>query len=155
MHDVRTMLAEHPDAKRVMGVGHITVYTNNLEFKDQLVNYGQQHSFVTIRHANVVYPPDTIALNDPKYKYRTYLRSRQVSDENIETLKTWLAAQEGEIAPSPGIKYFMEHRKTGYYYPTNYTADHHYFDHNDMRYLTMLRMVLPVAIRKTVSIIAK
>ena len=155
VHDVRSMLVAHPECKRVLSVGYITVYTSDLALKDQLVEYGQKHSFVRERHANVIYPDDTIMLKNPKYQYRTYLRSRLVTDENVEILKNWLDAQQGEIVASPGLKNFILNRKKTYYYPTNYTTDYHYFDHNDMRYPTMLRMVLPVAIRKTVPIMAK
>lgn len=158
IHATRALLETMPDAKRMLSFGSITVYVDSAELKDQLVKHGQLYinwGAVRVQRANVIYPADTIVLINPKYKYRTYLRSREVSDENIEILKNWLAAQENQISASPGLKNFMDHRKTRYYYPTNYTADYHYFDHDDMQYVTMLRMVLPVAIRKTVPIIAK
>ena len=50
---------------------------------------------------------------------------------------------------------FFNRKDTRWYYSREWTADYHFFDHNDLRYETMLRMVLPVAIRKTVPIIAK
>ena len=154
IHRARELLTGH-QCKLVISMDSISVYTSDTQLRDTLIDHGQKRGCVVVTHANVIYPPDTVVLQNPQYKYRTYLRSREVSDENIEILKRWLEAQAGEIVASPGMKNFFKHRKSGYYYPTNYTADYFYFDHNDERYPTMLRMVLPVAIRKTVCIIAK
>ena len=141
--------------KRVFSLDCISVYVSDPVLRDKLTDFGQTLGFVTLTHANVIYPADTIVLKNPKYKYRTYLRSRHVSDESIEVLRNWLDSQGDEISASPSVWDFIKNRKSRWYAPNNYTADYYFFDHNDERYPTMLRMVLPVAIRKTVPIIAK
>ena len=154
IYQTRNLLAG-ADTKRMISMDRITVYTSDPALRDQMVNHGLTLGSVYVSHANVIYPPDTVVLKNPRYKYRTYLRSREVSDQNIEILKNWLLAQQEEISASPGIKSFIHSRKSRWYSPNNWTADYFFFDHNDPKYVTMLRMVLPVAIRKTVPIIAK
>lgn len=156
IHRVRALLAQNPDHKRMLSVGYISVYTDDDAFKDSLIELAKTVSDrMVVRQARVIYPEDSIVLHEPKYRYRTYLRSRQITNENIDTLKNWVRAQGSELRPGPGLEYFMKTQKGGYYKAPNWTMDYHFFDHNDLRYETMLRMVLPVAIRKTVPIVAK
>ena len=108
-----------------------------------------------MRRANVIYPDEVVMLKEPRFKYRSYLRSRRVTPEEVAILKNWVEAQQGEIQPSGALKQFMNREASRWYLPVDYTADYYYFDHNDPRYVTMLAMVLPVPIRKTVPIVAK
>jgi hypothetical protein len=156
IHRVRTLLAQNSDHKRMLSVGYISVYTDDDSFKDQLLALAKTISHrMVVRQAQVIYPEDSIVLQEPKYRFRTYLRSRKITSENIDTLKNWVQAQGNELRPGPGLEYFMKTQKGGYFKIPNWTMDYHFFDHNDLRYETMLRMVLPVAIRKTVPIVAK
>ena len=159
IHSVRSFLAQNSNHKRILSVGYISVYTDDDNFKDQLIalikSLNHHCHRILVREARVIYPEDAVALQESKYRFRTYLRSRKITDENIETLKQWVAAQGDELRPGPGLKDFMKTQKSGWYRIPNWTADFHFFDHNDLRYETMLRMVLPVAIRKTVSIVTK
>jgi hypothetical protein len=140
----------------MLSVGYISVYTDDDSFKDQLLALAKTISLkMVVRRARIIYPEDAIVLQEPKYRFRTYLRSRKITDKNIETLKNWVQAQGNELRPGPGLEYFMKTQQGGYFKILNWTMDYHFFDHNDLRYETMLRMVLPVAIRKTVPIVAK
>ena len=157
IHHVREMLSPQTEHKRVFSVGRITIYTSDEPFKDQLIEYGNTHSWVVVRQARVMYPENTIALINPHHKFRTYLRSRDLDEKQIETLSNWAHAQGQELRISPALQRFLDRKPVHRFarYPTTWTADHYFFDHDDPSYVTMLHLVLPTAIRKTVSIVAK
>ena len=120
------------------------VYANDLGLIDQVVKLpGIVH--VEYTQAVVGRPRDTIQLRDPKYQWRSYFKVGKLTTEQKTHLKNFLANQPG-IRISPALKNWINYKFTR-------TQDYFFIDYNEPAWLTMLGLVLPGLIRKTLEII--
>jgi len=102
-------------------------------------------SYVEYTQAVVGRPRDTIQLRDPKYQWRSYFKVGKLTTEQKTHLKNFLANQPG-IRISPALKNWINYKFTR-------TQDYFFIDYNEPAWLTMLGLVLPGLIRKTLEII--
>ena len=102
-------------------------------------------SYVEYTQAIVGRPRDTIQLRDPKYQWRSYFKVGKLTTEQKTHLKNFLANQPG-IRISPALKNWINYKFTR-------TQDYFFIDYNEPAWLTMLGLVLPGLIRKTLEII--
>lgn len=109
---------------------------------------------------------NAINLHDPKYAYRTYFRNINPSDEEYLRLRDYLLAQE-DISLSPGLRMFFEYHdryleNTQNNVQNNWTQnwrshriqEYHFIDHDSPSLVSMLRLLYPRLIRKTLPITA-
>jgi hypothetical protein len=91
--------------------------------------------------------PNTVRMKNPRYAYRTYLRGRVLTPEQITSLSSFITAQE-DIRPSPTLRWFLknEHGRS------TRTFEYYFIDHNDHGSITMLGLIVAGIIRKTVPI---
>jgi len=132
------------------------LYTNSEELVESL-QLSECVTVVSVKKRVVVLPQDTIMLVDPTHQFRTYFKSRQFTDKDAVTrLVNWLNTQEqaGEITMSLSLKYwsFTSIRTFNRPYYTNRTRDYWYVNHNNKTYETMINLVYPGLVRKTVSL---
>jgi signal peptidase I len=120
------------------------VYTNDRMLIDQ-VDKLPGVSYVEYTRAVVGRPRDTIQLRDPKYQWRSYFKVGKLTTEQKTHLKNFLANQPG-IRISPALKNWINYKFTR-------TQDYFFIDYNEPAWLTMLGLVLPGLIRKTLEII--
>jgi hypothetical protein len=131
--------------KLVVSVNQGYVYSNDLELLDQLdsmpilvyKSYGQ---------ASVVRPKNTITLKNLKHNFRTYLTVCKLTHSEKDTLGDFLTAQASHVRLSPALQRWIDQ-------PFNRTQDYFFIDHDTQSWLTMLSLVRPGLIRKTMHII--
>jgi hypothetical protein len=90
----------------------------------------------------------TMKLKNPQHDYRTYFKSQRIQQEDKTRLAQFINAQTA-IRPGPGFKDFLD-SWTNYCY----VQQNHFLDHNDMGVLTMLQLVCPIKIKKTLELIS-
>jgi len=138
------LLTSTVDFKLVVSAHHGHVYTNDRGLIDQL----SQLSGVAHQHylrAVVTRPKDTIKLRNPQHNCRSYFRSVKLTDDQRQHLKNFLRTQPN-IRIGPALDAWLDgvfHR----------TQDYFFVDHTDYLWLTMLALVRPGLVRKTMQII--
>ena len=90
--------------------------------------------------------PGTVRLKNPKYQYRSYMRSIALKESVANNVKNFLKVQE-EVGLSPSLRYWLTDR-------WKFILDYYFIDHNDHSTINMLRLIDPRLIRKTVPIVA-
>ena len=139
--------------KTVFGYNNnIIVYTSNQSLVEAILCIAKRT--VTIKQAAVTRPRDTVELIDPTHKFRTYLRSTSVNDNSKQILANWVNAQGDAVRLSPALAHWLtNNRLRGG--PFDGTERYFFFDHDSKMYETMLLIVLPSSVRKTVELIKK
>jgi hypothetical protein len=152
LHQTQAVLTESgAKFKLVVSGSYGSVYTSDLN----LVNAVCQLPHATIgnlRTANVTLPRDTVVVRNPKFQYRTYFREREVSTDCKDTLGQWLNSQQGQVRPSPAVQQWLS--SSNHAWRSKYMQRYYYVEHNSLQYETMLSLVIPGYVRKTVPIIS-
>jgi len=120
------------------------VYANDLRLIDSVAKLPGV-SYVEYSQAVVSRPKNTIQLRDPKYQWRSYFKVGKLTAEQKAHLKNFLANQTA-IRISPALKQWINFKYTR-------TQDYFFIDYNEPVWLTMLSLVQPGLIRKTLEII--
>jgi hypothetical protein len=158
LESTRALLAaETAPKKLVFFNSFITVYTNDLGLYDRISDCVWIDS-VDIKRAELNLPPDTILLKNPQYQYRTYFRGRSLGKTQKARLAAWVTTQGDDIAASKSLREFLdiETRPTRvYWWRNDATESYYYIEHNSLQYETMLSMVCPGMVRKTLPIVKK
>jgi len=145
LHEIADLLlSTGADFKLVVSANHAHVYTNDLALIDQLSNLPSLEQKYYSR-AIVTRPRDTIRLKNPLHQFRSYFKSVKLINEHHLYLKNFLTSQP-DIRVSPAFQNWLE----GVF---NRTQDYFFVDHDSMQWLTMLGLVRPGLIRKTMQII--
>lgn len=87
--------------------------------------------------------PGKIQLKNPKYQYRTYLRDIGLEPNQRKRLQDWLAAQQ-DIKLSPSLSRWCT-------WDVRYLESYYFFDHDSKTILSMLGMIMPEVVRKTLE----
>jgi hypothetical protein len=132
--------------KMVISVNQCWIYSNStnlLERIDRLpfVNHSKFTQSVIVR------PRNTVAVKHPTHQYRSYFRVTKLTDQEKYRILAFLQGQS-DIRISPALKDWIAT-------PFNRTQDYFFVDYNAETWLTMLSLVRPGLIRKTVQIVAK
>ena len=132
--------------KMVISVNQCWIYSNNanlLERIDRLpfVNHAKFTQSVIVRARN------TVALKNPQHQHRSYFRAIKLNPGEKDQLINFFNAQS-DIRISPAMaKWLLT--------PFSRTDDYFFVDYNGSTWLTMLALVRPGLIRRTVQIVAK
>lgn len=149
LHDMCGLLRALPESCKIMiQYDHVFLYTNELttlEYMSQVEYIDRQ----LIGEAVVVYPKDTVMLQNPVHQYRTFLKSRWWDPDTSARVKKFLLGRQ-DLFRIP--RAFCEKLER----PGRLaTRDHHFVDHDDLDLLLMLSLVCPGIINKTLPIQAK
>lgn len=139
-----TLLSSLEDYKLVVSANIAHVYTNDLLLIEQLTRF----DFLVDKEysrARINRPPNTIQLKDPKHRYRSYFKITKLTNDQKMQLTGFLLNQK-TIRLSPALDEWI----VG---PFNRTQDYFFIDYNEITWLTMLALVRPGLIRKTLNII--
>lgn len=124
--------------------GHF--YTNNKQDIDALENF----YFVKIleqKRCVIDIPRNSIIFKKAKHNLRTYFKNQRITTDQKHNLKSFLSSQT-QIRLSPSFVEFFDR------YPNyHYIADNYFIDYNDLHFLTMLSIIAPMKIRKTVTLL--
>jgi hypothetical protein len=122
------------------------IYTNDPAlFVDLKKSPGVTNTKYT--RANVVRTANTVQLKNPKYPLRSYFRSVKLNPTDKELLKNFLKNQQQIAGLSPSLSQWVID-------PYHRLQDYYFVDHNEL-WLTMLALVRPGLIRKTVTVVAR
>lgn len=127
------------------------IYTNDLN----IVQAIEHIPFVQRRRYGQVVvdrPKDTIKLKNPQHQYRSYFRETRVTTEERDAIGRFLLSQPG-IRIGQGLKEWLNGSPGAYV--SKYTREYFFVDYNHASWPTMLALVRPGLIRRTVQIIAK
>jgi hypothetical protein len=91
-------------------------------------------------------PRNTVILKNPQYRLRSYFKMNLLTTEQKNHLSNFLANQP-TVRTSPALKEWLFIKKR------LYTQCHFFIDHNDTSWLTMLSLVQPGLIKKTLQIL--
>lgn len=141
------LLSIYPNEfKLIVQANSTRVYTNNLKLIHDLrsADYGTKKKCT---RAIINRPKGTIAVHNPTHRYRAYFKSVLLTDEGKAQLAQFLQGQL-DIRIGPGLLSYLTSKLFR-------TADYYFVDYNDASWLTMLSLVRPGLIRKTMEIIAK
>jgi hypothetical protein len=132
--------------KLVVSVDQGYVYTNEFSLIDQLAAMTEL-SHKTYTQARIIRPKNTIQLKNPRHEYRTYFRAIKLSAQEKQVLIDFLQNQQGYTRMSPGLKNWVHD-------PFTRTQDYFFVDYNTQSWLSMLSLVRPGIVRKTLQIVA-
>lgn len=140
----KVLLTNKTEYKLVVTVHQCHVYTNDLALIDQLTSMPIL-TYATYTQALVNRPKNTLTLRNPKHKFRTYLRMLTLNTEQKDNLMDFLHNQQ-HIRMSPALDRWFDT-------PFNRSQDYFFVDHDTESWLTMLSLVHPGLVRKTIHII--
>jgi len=132
--------------KLVVSVDQGYVYTNDTELIDQL-DAMPDLTGKTYTRAQIVRPKNTIQLRNPQYQFRTYLNMCKLTPEQRLNLEEFFITQSAHVRLSPALANWINT-------PFNRTQDYFFIDHDTESWCTLLSLVQPGIIKKTMHIIA-
>lgn len=133
--------------KRIVYTEWQHFYTNDPEFFGQLVSIDEVN-YVSYHEADVRKPRDTVILQHSDYAWRSYFKERWYSREQLELLCNFIVSRPQQFYITPNWRKRLTQRHC--WITRMFFVDHH--DKNDV---TMLNLVLPGCVRKTMPIVQK
>ena len=97
-------------------------------------------------------PRNTVRLKNPRHLYRSYFKETKITPDDKLAITNFLINQQG-IRIGQGLKDWIN--ETRLTYSSKYTRNYFFVDYNHASWLTMLNLIRPGLIRRTVDIIAK
>jgi hypothetical protein len=139
------LLTTKVDYKLVVSINQGHIYTNDLDLIGQLSAMSELTN-KTYTQAQVSRPKNTIVLKNPQYQFRTYFKLMKLTVQQKDQLMDFLHGQQGHVRLSPGLGRWFDSS-------FNRCQDYFFVDHNTESWLTMLSLVHPGIVRKTMHII--
>lgn len=143
--------------KKVHCYNYVYLYTNDVELIDLIIAELPHIQVVpTVQKSNPVLPKDVILVKKPGAKYRTYFRERRIDEKIRLALADWVRGQDGEVVCSPATLQWLNDTPSRLFWGRNgWCRRWFYIEHNSLQYETMLGMIVPGVVRKTVPIECK
>lgn len=150
LHEVcDQLLAIKNPFKTMISSNWIYFYTNDLLDIQQLRSGAiGEIQWNEITQANVTHSKNEIGLQNPRHKFRTYVRCHKPTPEVIQSVKSFISAAGEDLRISPGLKEFLNAPRG-----RTWIQDGYFFDHNEMSMVTALALISPKLIRKTMPIV--
>lgn len=117
-------------------------YTNDQSLLQLLINFGNECD--TLTEIELQGPKDSVVLRQANHRYRSYFRNLRIDNKTSTNLRGFLQVQEN-LRFSPALLTFFEN---GW----QMSQDYYFIDHDDMSIISMLSMIAPRLIRKTLPI---
>jgi hypothetical protein len=146
LHTVADVLMHNKsEFKTVVSVDTVHVYTNDLNLID-LIDQLDCLTHKSYSQARVIGDKNTVRLKNPKNQFRTYLKYCKLSPQQKDHLMNFLCNQRSHVRISPALQRWLDQ-------PFDRVQDYFFVDHDSHTWLTMLSLVCPNIIRKTMHII--
>lgn len=94
-------------------------------------------------------PKNSIVIKSAKHDFRTYFKNQRVETDQKTSLINFLKNRT-DIRLSPSMKEWITK-----YDSYRYMCDNYFIDHNNDGFLTMLTLVSPIKIKKTVTLLTE
>jgi len=132
--------------KMVISVNQCWIYSNSVNLLERIdrLPFVRNTKFT---ESVIVRPKNTVALQNPRHQHRSYFRTVKLTAQERQQIMTFLQGQDN-VRISPALKQWMTT-------PFNRTQDYFFVDYDSESWLTMMGLVRPGLIRKTVQIVAK
>jgi hypothetical protein len=132
--------------KMVISVNQCWIYSNDTIFLERIERLPFVNS-AKFTESKIVRPRNTVAVKHPHHRYRSYFRATKLTTGEKDRILSFLQGQD-EVRISPALLEWIAS-------PFNRTQDYFFVDYDSETWLTMLALVRPGLIRKTVQIVAK
>lgn len=134
--------------KMMVSFNMMYVYSNDPQL---LENISQQDwaTFRSAMQAEVNRPRDVVLLNNPRYQYRSYFKDRALNEHEASLLLNFLENRTDVFSITPSFRINLQKWRRPF------IPKHLFVEHNDPRDITMLNLVVPGLIRKTLTVQAK
>jgi len=148
------LLSETAPFKTVVSFNTVSIYTNRRKLADRLVNLCNDEIHMRlVRQAVISKPAGVIQLQESKYAYRTYFRERRINLDQRNMLANFLNSRRDTLRVSPALDNWVNLNKfIGYIRNHSYSRSYYFVDHDHPNEGTMLSLVLPGIVRKTMPI---
>jgi hypothetical protein len=147
------LLTETTPFKTVVSFNTVSVYTNHRDLADRLVDLGNDGVRLRlVRHAAITRPANVVQLRESPYAYRTYFKERKYTQEQRLMLVNFLNARKDTLHPCGALMSWLTGQFPGYILNLNYSRAHYFVDHDHPNEGTMLSLVMPGIVRKTMPI---
>jgi hypothetical protein len=131
--------------KMVITLDQCRIYSNSANLLDRIGRLpfirNPKYSESKITRAR-----NTITLKNAQHQFRSYFKNVKLTSAEKIQIDNFLKQQEVRV--SPALKEWINS-------PFNRTQDYYFVDYNSELWLTMLSLIRPGLIRKTVNIVAK
>jgi len=144
------LLAETDPFKTVVSYNILCAYTNHPGLADHLQADGFELRLV--RQALLTKPANVVQLRESQYAYRTYFRERRINLEQRNLLANFLNSRRDTLRVSPALDNWANGKFIGYVRNRSYSRAHYFVDHDHPNEGTMISLVLPGMVRKTMPI---
>ena len=149
LHQFCEVLTESDfDYKLVVSSHFGWVYTNDIELIDQLDSL-LCLSNKAYTQAVINRPKNTVLLKKSPYQNRSYFYNLKLSDAEKQNLVNFFTNQKEHIRISPALDKWL------YNLPYKRTQDYFFIDYSGGQWMTMLSLIRPGLIRRTLDIINK
>ena len=146
------LVTETQPFKTVVSFNTVSIYTNRRGLADRLIDLGNDGIHMRlVREAVISKPAGVIQLQESRYAYRTYFRERRYTRDQRDILKNFLDSRRNTLRVSPALSDWIT-GNVGYILNLNYSRSHFFVDHDHPNEGTMLSLVMPGIVRKTMPI---
>ena len=146
------LVTETQPFKTVVSFNTVSIYTNRRRLADRLIDLGNDGIHMRlVREAVISKPAGVIQLQESRYAYRTYFRERKYTRDQRDMLKNFLDSRQDTLRVSPALSDWIN-GNVGYILNLNYSRSHFFVDHDHPNEGTMLSLVMPGIVRKTMPI---
>ncbi len=147
------LLEETGEYKAVVSYNVLSLYTNNFRLADRFAKLGNPGVRLhLVRQAMITRPAGVVQLRESKHSYRTYLRERKYSHDQRQILLNFLKSREGTLRPCGSLLTWLGTGQHRFMINPNYSRSHYFVDHDHPNEGTMLSLVMPGIVRKTLPI---
>ncbi len=169
LHEILDFITEEPDTRLVHAGWLIArLYFNDISIVDKLKKINNLH-LSNLTERIIDHPVNSIVLKNSDFKFRSYLSQTKSFDYTLESnIRAFLETQPPEdFKPSPLLKKWINNKKLSdntqqqqvmifsrIFYPRpSIIEDQMFLDHNNKSIISMMNLIRPGTIRKTVDII--
>ena len=154
LRETRDILLEEAGAyQAVISYNVLSLYTNNVKLANKFARLGNPGVHLhLVRQAAITKPAGVVQLRESKHGYRTYLRERKYSLDQRGMLLNFLDSREGTLRPCGALMNWLRGQSRYYMSNLNHSRSYYFVDHDHPNEGTMLSLVMPGIVRKTLPI---
>lgn len=134
--------------KMIISFGVMYIYSNDIPVLQKLADLPYVQ-FCSAVQAVVDRPRDVILKTNPKFKYRSYFKEKMLEEHERDRLLNFLESRKDIFSVTRTLKHTLNR------YQRHWLPRHLFVEHNDLKDITMLSLVMPGIIRKTFAVQAK
>lgn len=149
LHDICDRLASDPRDYKITIFGDwVYLYGSGRAVIDDIAQLAYlDPTRMVLSRTQLIGQPGTVCVKNPKHAWRSYFRYLVQTPEQAQRLREFLSGQSG-IRLGPALKCWVNDNNW------KNLIDYYFFDHDDQYILTMLALINPRLIRKTLPIVA-